>query len=230
MRMSCPMGVPKKGAAMKTSLWLVGAMLPFGLLLGACSSTSSVTSGTPQPNQTSSNTTSNPSSQSNSSSNSTPPAKSNAPYALGTTVKVPETDSGISSVQVSAWYPGVTDTSSLGLTPSSGHVWDAIVATECAGSGGASTGPNPLDFSVILSNESTASESLTADVAQFGGPLASLSQLGGSSAALAAGQCSKGWVVFSVPNGTTPIKVEFSGTSASFSASNSDVQWAIPQG
>lgn len=214
---------------MKTSLWLVGAILPLGLLLGACGSTSSVSSGTPQPSQTSSKTTSNSSSQSNSSSTSTP-AKSNAPYALGTTVKVPETFDGISSVQVSAWYPGVTDTSSLGLTPSSGHVWDAIVATECAGAGGSSTGPNPTDFSVILSNESTASVSFSASVAQFGGPLAPLSQLGGSSAALAAGQCSKGWVVFSVPNGTTPLKVEFSGTSASFSASNSDVQWAIPQG
>ena len=188
--------------------------------LGACTS-NSVTSGSP------SRPTSSASSKASGASTTTLPPSSRL-NPLGTTVTIPNTLSGIDKVTVSAWYPNVTDTSQFPSTPSAGHVWDAIDATTCAGPKGSGSGPNADDFTVLLSNGSTASTSSTASTAQFGGPLASLSELGGNLSGLTAGQCVRGWVVFSVPTGTTPTAVEFSGTSASFTTPNSVVKWAVP--
>lgn len=188
--------------------------------LGACTSTS-VTSGKASP------PTSSASAKASGASATTKPAGA-ALNPLGTTVTIPNTLSGIDKVTVSAWYPNVTDTSQYPSTPSAGHVWDAIVATTCAGPKGAGTGPDAQDFTVLLSNGSTASTSTGASTAQFGGPLASLSELGGNLSGLTAGQCVRGWVVFSVPTGTAPTAIEFSGTSASFTAPNSVVKWALP--
>ncbi len=147
---------------------------------------------------------------------------------MGATVKIPNTLSGVTSVLVAGWYPNVTDTSSYPNTPSAGRVWDAIDATTCAGPQGSQTGPDEMDFAVLLTNGSTADVSSGASGSQFGGALASLSELGNNLSTLAANQCTRGWVVFSVPQGTTPEYVQFSGTSASFSQSNSNVKWTIP--
>ena len=147
---------------------------------------------------------------------------------MGTKVTIPNTLSGISSVTVAAWYPGVTDTSSMQNAPSSGHVWDAIDATTCAGTKGSQTGADETDFAVLLTNGSTADVSSGASGSQFGGALASLSELGNNLTTLAPNQCTRGWVVFSVPQGTTPTYVQFSGTSAGLTTSNSNVKWTIP--
>lgn len=157
-------------------------------------------------------------------------APAHAMNSLGTTVTIPDTVGGIDKVTVAGWYPGVTDTGPLQLTPPAGHTWDAIDATTCAGPKGASTGPDSSDFTVLLNNGSTASTSVSAGGAQFGGPLSTLSNLGESTAGLSPGQCVRGYVVFSVPVGTVPTAVQFSGTSASFTAPNSVVKWAIPAG
>jgi len=147
---------------------------------------------------------------------------------IGTTVSIPNTVSGIDKVTVSAWYPGVADTSQYPNTPSAGHTWDAIVATACAGSEGSSTGPDESDFEALLSNGSTASASYSASGSQFAGPLASISELNPNSAAMSPGQCVTGWVVLSIPPGATPTAVQFAGTSASFSSPNSVVKWGVP--
>lgn len=201
-------------------IMVIGVCAAGALGLGACTS-NSVTSGSASP------PTSGASSKATGTSSTTqPPSKKLNP--LGTTVTIPNTLSGIDKVTVAGWYPNVTDTSQYPSTPSAGHAWDAIDATTCAGPKGASTGPSAEDFTVLLSNGSTASMSVGASTAQFGGPLASLSELGGNLSGLTAGQCVRGWVVFSVPTGTTPTAVEFSGTSASFTAPNSVVKWVVP--
>jgi len=146
---------------------------------------------------------------------------------LGTTVSIPNTLFGIDKVTVAAWYPGVTDTGTFSNTPAPGHTWDAIDATACAGPKGSSTGPNESDFSVLLNNGSVAPVSTSAGGSTFAGPLASLSELGNSSSGMTAGQCQRGWVVFSIPPGTTPTAVEFSGTSAGLTTPNSVVKWAV---
>ena len=147
---------------------------------------------------------------------------------LGTTVSIPNTIFGIDKVTVAAWYPGVTDTGTYANTPAPGHTWDAIDATACAGPKGSNTGPNESDFSVLLNNGSVAPVSTSASGSTFAGPLASLSELGNSSSGMTAGQCQRGWVVFSIPPGTTPTAVEFSGTSAGITTPNSVVKWAVP--
>lgn len=156
---------------------------------------------------------------------SAPPSNSLNP--LGTPVSIPNTLSGIDKVTVAAWYPGVADSGQYTNTPAAGHTWDAIDATACAGSKGSSTGPTESDFSVLLNNGSTAPVSNNASGSTFAGPLASLSELGASSSGLSPGQCERGWVVFSIPPGTTPTAIEFSGTSAGLTTANSVVKWAV---
>jgi hypothetical protein len=157
-----------------------------------------------------------------------PSAQTKTVNPMGTKVVIPQTLSGITSVQVSAWYVNVTDTSQYPNTPSTGHVWDAIDATACAGSKGSSTGVNESDFSVLLSNGSSAGVSVGASGSTFAGPLASLSELGSNLSSLAPGQCDRGWVVFSIPPNVTPQYVQFSGTTASFTQPNSVVKWTVP--
>ena len=153
-------------------------------------------------------------------------AKPAAPlsYPLGTKVTVPVTIEGIASVEVAAFYPHVTSSSQYDTAPDAGTTWAAIDATECAGTSGSSTGANSSDFSLLLSNGSTGKS------AYASGPLkpsqlAALNSLGGANTSLAAGQCDRGWVLFTVPNGTTPTFVQFSGTTADFNQGNSVVKW-----
>jgi hypothetical protein len=193
--------------------------------LAACSS-SSVTAGKASPSTSGPSKTSSKSSTTGSGSSSTKSGSDLNP--LGTTVTIPNTVSGIDKVTVSAFYPNVTDTSSYPVTPPAGHVWDAIVATTCAGPKGSSNGPDEEDFSLLLNNGSTASVSITAGAARFGGPLSSLTELGSSMSGLTPGQCVTGWIAFTVPTTTAPTAVEFSGTSASFTQPDSVVKWALP--
>jgi len=209
----------RKGTSVILSLCVAG--------LAACS-TSSVTSGQASSATSASSKSSPQSSSAKKNGSSTTEQPANKLYPLGTTVTIPNTFSGIKKVTVSAFYPNVKDSSSYPVHPPAGHVWDAIVATTCAGSKGASSGPDEEDFSALLNNDSTAQISFTASAARFSGPLASLSELGSSMSGLTAGQCVTGWIVFSVPSSTTPTAIEFSGTSASFSKPNSVVKWALP--
>lgn len=154
-------------------------------------------------------------------------AKPTAPssYALGTKVSVPVTFDGIASVEVAAFYTHVTSSNQFSA-PDPGTTWAAIDATECAGSGGSSTGANSGDFSLLLSNGSTGQTAFA--IGPLKTPrLAALNSLGGSNTSLAAGQCDRGWVAFTVPAGTTPTFVQFSGTTADFSQGNSVVKWGV---
>jgi hypothetical protein len=139
-------------------------------------------------------------------------------------VNVPVTIEGIASVEVGAFYPTVTSSGQYDISPGPGTTWAAIDATECAGTSGSSTGANSSDFSLLLSNGSTA-ETAFAEGPLKPSQLAALNSLGGANTSLAAGQCDRGWVLFTVPNGTTPTFVQFSGSTASFSQGNSVVKW-----
>jgi hypothetical protein len=163
-------------------------------------------------------------STSNPASGASASAKAPSSYPLGTKVTVPLTIEGIAAVEVGAFYPTVTSSSQYDTSPDAGTTWAAIDATECAGTSGSSTGANSTDFSLLLSNGSTGKS------AYASGPLkpsqlAALNSLGGANTSLAAGQCDRGWVLFTVPNGTTPTFVQFSGSTANFSQGNSVVKW-----
>jgi len=164
-------------------------------------------------------------------STSNPAASSSASvapssYPLGTKVNVPVTFEGIASVEVGAFYPNVTSSGQYDTSPSAGTTWAAIDATECAGTSGSSTGANSTDFALLLSNGSTASTAF-AEGPLKPSALATLNSLGGANTSLAAGQCDRGWVLFAVPNGTTPTFVQFSGTTASLTQGNSVVKWPV---
>lgn len=149
-----------------------------------------------------------------------------ANYVLGTKVTVPQTIGGIVSVTVYGFYPNVQSTQPDVDTPPAGDTYAAIDAEECAGSGGSSMGANESDFTVLLSNGSTANQDTLAgspNVSQ----LSAESELGSSNASLAAGQCDRGWIVFDIPKAVTPTFVQFSGTTASFTQGNSVVKWSI---
>jgi hypothetical protein len=127
---------------------------------------------------------------------------------------------------VAAFYPHVGSIGQYAQSPNAGTTWSAIDATECAGTSGSSSGADGSDFSLLLSNGSTA------PIAFAEGPigpsqLAALNSLGGSNTSLAAGQCDRGWVLFAVPIGTTPTFVQFSGSTANFNQGNSVVKWPV---
>ncbi len=145
-------------------------------------------------------------------------------YPLGTKVNVPVTFEGIASVEVAAFYANVRSSGQYDIQPDPGTTWAAIDATECAGTTGSSTGANSGDFSLLLNNGSTA-ETAFAEGPLKPSQLATLNSLGGSDTSLAPGQCDRGWVLFSVPNGTTPTFIQFSGSTADFSEGNSVVKW-----
>lgn len=144
-------------------------------------------------------------------------------YTLGRKVTISQTISGIDSVQVSGWYTNVSSSNQY-ESPDTGTSWDAIDATACAGSGGASLGVDSSDFSLLLSNGSTATQPLASGPLTEA-PLSSLTELGNNFQSLAPGQCERGWVLFQVPNGATPTYVQFSGTA--LFTKNSDVKWQI---
>jgi hypothetical protein len=157
----------------------------------------------------------------------TSPTPTAAPssYPLGTKVNVPVTFEGIAAVEVQAYYPNVTSSNSY-EAPDPGTTWAAIDATECAGSSGSNTGASSSDFALLLSNGSTASTAF-AEGPLKPSALAALNSLGGANTSLAAEQCDRGWVLFEVPNGTTPTFVQFSGTTASLTEGNSVVKWPV---
>jgi hypothetical protein len=185
----------------------------------ACAAFMTACSVSEPPVATGQTSTSNPASSGASASAKTPSG-----YALGTKVTVPVTIEGIASVEVGAFYPNVTSSSQYDTSPNAGTTWAAIDATECAGTSGSSSGANSSDFSLLLSNGSTGQTAFAS------GPLkpsqlAALNSLGGANTSLAAGQCDRGWVLFTVPNGTTPTFVQFSGSTANFNQGNSVVKW-----
>lgn len=155
-----------------------------------------------------------------------PQPKAPSSYPLGTKVNVPVTFEGIASVEVAAFYTKVTSSGQYDISPDPGTTWAAIDATECAGTGGSSTGANSGDFSLLLSNGSTATTAF-AEGPLRPSQLAQLNSLGGANTSLAPGQCDRGWVLFSVPNGTTPTFVQFSGTTAALDQGNSVVKWPV---
>ncbi len=139
---------------------------------------------------------------------------------------VPVTFEGIAAVEVQAFYANVTSSGQYDTSPDAGTTWAAIDATECAGTAGSSTGANSTDFALLLSNGSTASTAF-AEGPLKPSALAALNSLGGANTSLAAGQCDRGWVLFTVPNGTMPTFVQFSGTTASLTEGNSVVKWQV---
>lgn len=235
---AAPEGVvttPADGNKRKQRLWAIGGAIAALVIIGVVlalvlgSSKRSATSAASRPSSGVNPTpTVAPTTPSTAAPTTTTSPPANALNPIGTAVSIPNTVSGIDKVTVSAWYPGVVDTSQFPNTPSAGHTWDAIVATTCAGPSGSSTGPAESDFEALLSNGSTASASYSAGGSQFGGPLASLSELNPNDNALAPGQCVTGWVVLSIPPNATPVAIQFSGTTASFSAPNSVVKWSVP--
>lgn len=159
------------------------------------------------------------------STTTTTTAKSSGVYAIGAKVAVPETIDGIVSVQVNAYQPNVVSSQSDIESPDPGTSWSAIDVTTCAGSKGSDTGPDTSDFNLNLSNGSTGQD------APVDGPLTLWPQLSSldSVNSLSSGQCVRGFVAFTVPNGVTPTTIQFSGTTDSLGA-NSVIKWTIPAG
>jgi hypothetical protein len=154
-------------------------------------------------------------------------AAPNGVYSMGTVVSVPINVNGINKAATYGFYPNVTTDHPNVDKPPSGDTYGAVDARECAGPSGASNGVDPSDFSVLLSNGSTAqSDTVVGNMTIR--PIASESQLGSSTSGLSAGQCQRGWIIFDMPKGVTPTYVEFVGTTASITSSNSVAKWTIP--
>jgi hypothetical protein len=154
-------------------------------------------------------------------------AAPNGVYSMGTVVSVPINVNGINKAATYGFYPNVTTDHPNVDKPPSGDTYGAVDAGECAGPSGASNGVDPSDFSVLLSNGSTAqSDTVVGNMTIR--PIASESQLGSSTSGLSAGQCQRGWIIFDMPQGVTPTYVEFVGTTASITSSNSVAKWTIP--
>jgi uncharacterized protein DUF732 len=154
-------------------------------------------------------------------------AAPNGVYSMGTVVSVPINVNGINKAATYGFYPNVTTDHPNVDKPPSGDTYGAVDAGECAGPSGASNGVDPSDFSVVLSNGSTAqSDTVVGNMTIR--PIASESQLGSSTSSLSAGQCQRGWIIFDMPQGVTPTYVEFVGTTASITSSNSVAKWTIP--
>jgi len=147
---------------------------------------------------------------------------------MGTTVTTPVTFDGIVSATVFGFYPNITSTQPDVDQPPSGDSYGAVDAQECAGSQGAGSGADESDFTILLSNGSTA-ETDTLGGNPTVAPLSSESELGSGGQGLSAGQCDRGWIVFDIPSGVTPTYVQFTGTTA---GTNPDTvaKWTIPAG
>jgi hypothetical protein len=151
----------------------------------------------------------------------------NGVYSMGTVVSVPINVNGINKAVAYGFYANVTTDHPNVDKPPSGDTYGAVAAGECAGPSGASNGVDPSDFSVLLSNGSTAQSDTVVGKMTIR-PIASESQLGSSTSGLSAGQCQRGWIIFDMPQGVTPTYVEFVGTTASITSSNSVAKWTIP--
>ncbi len=154
------------------------------------------------------------------------PSTAKGIYPMGSVASVPTTYNGIDKAAVYGFYPNITTDQPDVDTPPAGFSYGAVDAEECAGPNGASSGPDSSDFSVLLSNGSTAKSDFVIGNMTVA-PISTESQLGGSSSGLAASQCQRGWLVYDVPTGVTPTFVEFTGTTAGLGA-NSVVKWTIP--
>jgi hypothetical protein len=154
-------------------------------------------------------------------------AAPNGIYSMGTVVSVPINVNGINKAVAYGFYPNVTTDHPSVDKPPSGDTYGAVAAGECAGPSGASNGVDPSDFSVLLSNGSTAQSDTVVGKMTIR-PIASESQLGSSTSALSAGQCQRGWIIFDMPQGVTPTYVEFVGSTASITSSNAVAKWTIP--
>ncbi len=146
---------------------------------------------------------------------------------MGTVVSVPINVNGIDKAGVYGFYPNVTTNQPNVDKPPSGDTYGAVDAGECAGPSGASSGADPSDFSVLLSNGSTAQQDTVVGHMTIR-PIASEAQLGSSTSGMSAGQCQRGWVIFDMPQGLTPTYVEFIGTTASITSSTPVAKWTIP--
>ncbi len=204
----------------KWGLLLAGA----GVVLTACG-TSAVNHGS-----AASSKASQPKSGRSNSGSSKGAAGSNAAgkgvYAMGTKVNIPSTLGGVDSVTVFGYYSNVESNQPTFDQPPSGDSYGAIDAEVCAGSAGSSTGANPYDFTVLLSNGSSAQIDALVGTPTVS-PLASESALGQNFQGLSPGQCTRGFVVFDIPAGTSATYVQFTGTSANFSGS-SVIKWTMP--
>jgi len=156
-----------------------------------------------------------------------PTAAPNGVYSMSTVVSVPINVNGINKAVAYGFYPNVTTDHPNVDKPPSGDTYGAVAAGECAGPSGASNGVDPSDFSVLLSNGSTAQADTVVGKMTIR-PIASESQLGSSTSSLSAGQCQRGWIIFDMPQGVTPTYVEFVGSTASITSSNSVAKWTIP--
>jgi hypothetical protein len=154
-------------------------------------------------------------------------AAPNGVYSMGTVVSVPINVNGINKAATYGFYPNVTTDHPNVDKPPLGDTYGAVDAGECAGPSGASNGVDPSDFAVLLSNGSMAQSDTVVGKMTIRA-IASQSQLGSSTSALSAGQCERGWIIFDMPQGVTPTYVEFVGTTASITSSNSVAQWTIP--
>lgn len=150
--------------------------------------------------------------------------------AMGATVSTPPTLEGIVSATVYAYYPNIQSSQPDVDQAPSGKSYAAIDAQECAGAKGSDTGASPSDFTVLLSNGSTAGDPDSLVGNPTVSPLSSESELGSGSQSLSSGQCDRGWVVFDIPSAAAPTFVQFTGTTASFTQSNTVAKWTIPAG
>jgi len=148
-------------------------------------------------------------------------------YAMGAKVTTPVTIEGIVSATVFGFYPNITSSQPDVDQPPSGKTYAAIDAQECAGSSASSSGASESDFTILLSNGSTAGNPDSLGGNPTVAPLSSESELGSGSQSLSAHQCDRGWVVFDIPKGVTPTYVQFTGTTASFTQANTVAKWKI---
>jgi len=142
---------------------------------------------------------------------STAPPTTSAVQALGTTVTMPRSRSGVGTALVGAVYPNATS-SVAWQKPANGTTWFAADVTLCAGTKGSRAGLGPRGFSLVLDDGSTAKVANSSG--PLTGPLATLNPLLATTS-LAPRQCERGWVMWSVPTGKTASYVQFStGTSS----------------
>lgn len=221
-----PPAAPSTGAATHSGPSATSAMTqaPASSSKGSVVSTTSpsTTQGPSSTSQAPSSTTQAPSSTTQGPSSTTQGPTTTAPipaavgpvnggvHSMGATVTTPATVDGIVSATVYGFYPDISSTDPEDDQPPPGKTYGAIDAEECASATGSNTGADETDFTIVLSDGSSVGEPDTLDGDPT--PLASESELGSSSQPLPAGQCDRGWIVFDIPDGTTPTYVEFDGT------------------
>lgn len=216
---------------------LIGFLVLSAVCLAACAKTTgsvnagkaTSTASTPAPVSSSPSSSSAPASSapaSKSSSSGKSSGSSSGVYTMGTAVQIPNTFEGIASVTVYGYYPNIQSTEPDVDTPPAGDNYGAIDTQVCAGSQGSQIGVSDDDFTLLLSNGSNAQTDNLGGTPTVS-PLSAETDIGGSMQGLSPGQCTRGYVIFDVPQSTTAQFVQFTGNSASFTQSNSVVKWTI---